>query len=299
MPTVNRRQAKILDPLAAFDRSVLEEKSVIITGGASGLGEAFAHEFVKAGAFVTIGDVNETNGRRVVTDLGSNAQFIKCDVTSWTDQLAMFKLAIAHSPHRSCDIVCANAGIIGEDGLWIADDTDDPHEPDLSIVKVQTIGTLYTTKLAMHYFRKQPNTLERDRCLILTGSLSGYVGHVGNPQYSMGKWGIRSLMRCFRETCGDDGIRINLLAPFFIATPLLPEPFLEHLESNGLKLAAIPDAAEAVIQLASDSTLNGCGIAVVSRSISEKGYFDLQDEPHSDFLNMLQEEVTRIRVQEA
>jgi NAD(P)-dependent dehydrogenase (short-subunit alcohol dehydrogenase family) len=46
-----------------------------------------------------------------LTELYRNAQFVKCDTTSWENQVSMFEAAIAHSPHKSCDIVIANAGI--------------------------------------------------------------------------------------------------------------------------------------------------------------------------------------------
>jgi NAD(P)-dependent dehydrogenase (short-subunit alcohol dehydrogenase family) len=53
-----------------------------------------------------------------VTDSGRNVQFVKCDTTSWKDQLHMFKQAVAKSPDKSCDIVIANAGVSGPDELY-------------------------------------------------------------------------------------------------------------------------------------------------------------------------------------
>jgi alpha-D-ribose 1-methylphosphonate 5-triphosphate synthase subunit PhnH len=53
-----------------------------------------------------------------VTDSGRNAQFVKCDTTFWTDQLYMFKQAVANSPDKSCDVVIANAGVSGADELF-------------------------------------------------------------------------------------------------------------------------------------------------------------------------------------
>lgn len=114
----------------------------------------------------------------------------------------MFKTAIEKSPHKSCDIVLANAGISRAfgDSLWpldgklilffhpqirlhpftkcIHDATDldtEPKKPALKIVHVNMIGTMYTFKLAAHYFRKQPDTPDRDRCLLITGSMTQYV----------------------------------------------------------------------------------------------------------------------------
>lgn len=53
-----------------------------------------------------------------MADLGSNVQFVKCDTTSWTDQLHMFQQAVANSPDKSCDVVIANAGVSGTDELF-------------------------------------------------------------------------------------------------------------------------------------------------------------------------------------
>lgn len=53
-----------------------------------------------------------------IADSGSNVQFVKCDTTSWTDQLHMFKQAVANSPDKSCDVVIANAGVSGADELF-------------------------------------------------------------------------------------------------------------------------------------------------------------------------------------
>lgn len=130
-------------------------------------------------------------------EVNRNAQFIKCDITSWEDQVSVFEAAIKHSPDKSCDIVIANAGIsraYGDD-LWPLDgmghaqtkpETDielicaidpdaAPVKPKLNIVNVNLIGTMYTWKLAVHYFRKQPDTEDRDRCFIMTGSMTAWI----------------------------------------------------------------------------------------------------------------------------
>lgn len=108
-----------LEKSAGFDASKLKGKSVIVTGGGSGMGEAMSRAFVKAGAFVTIGDWNEENGARVAAELGKeNAAFTKVDVGSWDDQLKMFKLALASSPGNRLDIVIANAGHSGRDPIY-------------------------------------------------------------------------------------------------------------------------------------------------------------------------------------
>ena len=94
----------------------------------TGIGETCVREFVKAGAYVTFGDMDEGQGTALAADInkqGDACSFIKCDVRSWDDQNAMFKLAKAKSPSKSVDIVCANAGISRSSGdsLWELDGT--------------------------------------------------------------------------------------------------------------------------------------------------------------------------------
>lgn len=116
----------------------------------------------------------------------------------------MFEAAIAHSPHKSCDIVIANAGIsrASGDDLWPLDSRESsyieteirfeliylkdpdaaPVKPKLNIVNVNLIGTMYTWKLAVHYFRKQPDTEDRDRCFIMTGSMTAWIDSPVRPE---------------------------------------------------------------------------------------------------------------------
>ncbi|KAM5350787.1 hypothetical protein ACJ41O_007292 [Fusarium nematophilum] len=107
-------------PVLATDRlsaDRLKGKSVIITGGASGLGKAYAKAFVEAGAFVTIGDYDEAAGCSTKAELSPNVAFVKCDVRDWDQQVALFRAALESSPHKSIDVVIANAGIVGADDL--------------------------------------------------------------------------------------------------------------------------------------------------------------------------------------
>lgn len=93
-----------------------------------------------------------------------------------------------------------------------------PVKPNLRILEVNLIGMAYTIKLAMHYFRRQPEDSSRDRCLILKGSIAAYADQPGSPQYNASKWGARGLMRNFRRTAWREGIRVNLVAPWYVSS---------------------------------------------------------------------------------
>ena len=102
------------------------------------------------------------------------------------------------------------AGALVEAINRMEDDGDEPTEPDLSIIEVNLHGVLYTSKLAMHYFNKQPIGTDRDRCLIITASLAGYLDPAQAPLYQTSKFGVRGLMCNLRRT---DRLRVNIIAP--------------------------------------------------------------------------------------
>lgn len=104
-------------PGVGFDRAKLAGRSIVITGGASGIGKEMVKAFTAAGAFVTIGDMQES-GQQLAEELGHRATFVKTDVTSWNDLVALFETALARSPSHSIDTVVANAGISGRDTLY-------------------------------------------------------------------------------------------------------------------------------------------------------------------------------------
>lgn len=115
-----------VDHTAPVARDKVRGKSVIVTGGANGMGEVAVRDFVSAGAFVTFADVNESRGRAVEAELntdGEKCAFLKCDIREWEEQKAVFETARARSPSQSVDVVIANAGISRSSGdsLWNLD----------------------------------------------------------------------------------------------------------------------------------------------------------------------------------
>lgn len=104
-------------------------KSVIVTGGANGIGEACVRLFVEAGSFVTFADLAD-RGKDIQNELNATAKccaFVRCDIRSWEDQKTVFETARSRSPSQSVDIVLANAGISRSSGdsLWKLD--GEPH----------------------------------------------------------------------------------------------------------------------------------------------------------------------------
>lgn len=169
-----------IDHTVPIDHAKVKGKSVIITGGANGMGEICVRHFAEAGAYVTIADMNP---RGVELSFELNAKygddrtiFVKVDIRDWDQQKNMFETSL--KKFGAIDIVIANAGISRSSGdsLWTLDDPNgEPTKPDLNIMEVNLRGSFYTWKLAVHYWRKQKESEERDRCFIITGSMVAWI----------------------------------------------------------------------------------------------------------------------------
>lgn len=167
------------------------------------------------GAVVTFLDKSTERGNKLVSDLEPLAvTFVEGDVTIWSDQLKLFREAAKRGP---IDTVIANAGLfnLNKGDPLIHDQpglNDEPLEPDLLELRVNLVGAIYTWKLALHYFSRQPPG--GDYSAIFTSSLAAYADQPMAAQYSASKWGVRGLMRSLRASdVREKGIRVNVVAP--------------------------------------------------------------------------------------
>lgn len=159
------------------------------TSQASGIGFDVAKELSKSGTWqVNIIGSNETRGQAAAALL-PNTNFFQADVRNYTQLAGAFN-AIFETSHR-LDFVFANAGIPEEALDFYAQHdaaTDTiPPEPSLGLVKVNLDGALYTSYLAMHYFRRSPESTKGSRDLILTASIGGLYPCLLTPMYSASK----------------------------------------------------------------------------------------------------------------
>lgn len=269
----------------------LQGKTAIITGGASGIGEAYARALVAAGATVAVGDLDTIAGENLQKEFPSQVLYVKCDVTSWEDQLRLFQDTVAFSPTQRIHYVVANAGIIKRDEVFSY--SEEPMKPELSTIDVNIKGTLYTSKLAMHYFIKQNGTSispdQEDTCLILIGSGAGIHDCLRIPQYSASKWAARGIMHALRRTAHYYGSRVNVINPWYVKTAILSAEVFEDIKSKGVEFATTEDAGQCLLRLLSDKTVNGHSLFVAARKWAPKGYMDLDLENTEE--NELRKEV--------
>ncbi|EHY52470.1 hypothetical protein ABEF95_014906 [Exophiala dermatitidis] len=282
-----------------FDASNIKGKTAVVTGGANGIGEAYVRALVNAGyASVVIADLDEEEGRKLEQELGGSVKFVKCNVTVWSDQLAVFKKSLSLSPSGRIDIVIANAGIAGGDSVYFTDvEAEEPEEPRLNVLGVNLTAVMYTIKLALHYFRRQ-NAMNRgeplDQVLVLQGSLAGYVGLPGAPQYQASKYGLRGVFKSLRLTEWQHSIRVGYIAPWFIETKIMSEAVLDHLKNANTQFATVDDAASALLRIVADKSIHGRSLAILPRSLAPRGYVDLcDDDQEGTLLYRLQEAASK------
>lgn len=249
----------------AFDTATLKDQNVLITGGATGIGAGCVAGFAKAGAYVTVADVNESDAAQAVQELtsaGHKVQFVKTDVTSWASQVGAFKAALAFGPHQTLDIVVPNAGVggpllkdwVGDEGGARLDEAGDPLPVARPAMNVNIDGVYSTAHLALHYFKQFPGRKEVDKQIVFVASMAGFSSMTGAPDYCTSKWAVRGLFRSFRgaqRILGEDlpVLRCNMICPGYVKTPLTKELW-EVAEKGQMRMADVSDVVDVVLRIA-------------------------------------------------
>ncbi|CCX15018.1 Similar to 15-hydroxyprostaglandin dehydrogenase [NAD(+)]; acc. no. P15428 [Pyronema omphalodes CBS 100304] len=242
--------------------------TIVITGGANGLGEAMVDYFARKGANVIIGDVNTSRGENLVQKIREETKnphhhFIHCDVTSWTSQQQFFNTAIRLSPSHTLHTVIANAGVgcVGDFTEPTPLDEDVP-APDLTTLDVNLTGVIFTTKLALHHFRR--NREGEDKHLLFVGSMASFCSSPGIlALYTASKHAILGWWRSQYLHPGNEsrGVRFNLICPYFVETAILPTTARVLL--SGIPLATTEDVVEAAARLVGNTHATGRCLSVM------------------------------------
>lgn len=197
----------------------IEQKTAIITGGASGLGAATARHFHALGANVALFDLNVEAGEAIRAELGDRAAFHRVDVTDGVS----VRTAIEAVTERfgALHICCNYAGIapavktIGRDGPGDLDQFT-------KVIQVNLIGTFNVARLAA-YAMSSNTPIDEDGCrgvIINTASVAAYEGQIGQAAYAASKGGVVSLTFTMARDLARNGIRVNAIAPGLIHTPM-------------------------------------------------------------------------------
>jgi len=201
----------------------LQNATALITGGASGLGEATARLFLSQGANVVILDLNETSGKKLEQEFYGKLKFVKTDVSDEVD----VKLAVnaAVELFGSIQIVVNCAGIaIARKTIGKVDGIYGPHSLEAfeKTIRINLIGTFNVIRLAGFAMEKNDPNEEGERGVIInTASVAAFDGQIGQAAYSASKGGIVSMTLPIAREFAKAGIRVMTIAPGLFETPLL------------------------------------------------------------------------------
>lgn len=240
--------------------------AAIVTGGASGLGEASARALAAHGVRVAILDIQEERGRAVAADIGG--VYCKVDVTDEASVDAA--LAAARQAHGQEHILVNCAGIaIGMKTAGRKRDTGEilPHRiaDFVKVVTINLIGTFtLCAKSAAGMMTHEPITEDGARGVIInTSSVAAEDGQIGQVAYAASKGGVRSLALPMARDLSRDGIRVNTILPGLFHTPMfdgLPEEVRESLGRSvpfPNRLGRPEEYAALVIHICENDMLNG------------------------------------------
>jgi len=238
--------------------------SAIVTGGASGLGEATARRLAERGARVVVLDMNESAGEAVAKDVGG--VFHRADVTSADDVIAAVEAAKEMGPLRSL-VNCAGIGwaarTIGRDGTY-----ESAHnlEAFSRVISINLIGTFNCVRLAATAMSQTQLLADGERgAIVNTSSVAAFDGQIGQAAYSASKGGVVGLTLPLARDLAVIGVRVNTIAPGLIDTPIYGSgPRAEEFKATLRRDVVFPDRlgtadefASLAVELVTNSYMNG------------------------------------------
>ena len=196
----------------------LNGTAAIVSGGASGLGEATVRELAKAGCTVVIADLNEDRGKALAGEVGG--QFARTDVGDADQVRAAVDLAASAGVPLRVVVNCAGIGwaqrTVGRDGT--------PHDRGAfgKVIEVNLIGTFNLMSIgAAAIARTEPADADGQRGVVInTASIAGIEGQTGQLTYSASKGGIIGMTVPAARDLAAIGVRVNTIAPGIIDTPI-------------------------------------------------------------------------------
>ncbi len=231
----------------------------LITGGASGLGEATARRILADGGSVVLVDLPGGRGEEVAAEMGERARFAPTDVRheeqvraaiAVADELGTLRIVV------NCAGVATPGRILSKRGTLSLDDYR-------TVVEINLIGTFNVMRLAAEAMvANEP--LDGDRGLIvMTASVAAYDGQIGQAAYSSSKGGIVALNITAARDLADKAIRVMTIAPGVMETPMMDglpgevKASLEALVPHPSRLGKPSEYAALVAHIASNPLLNG------------------------------------------
>ena len=239
----------------------IEDTRAIITGGASGLGQAVAESIVAAGGRVALLDVNVATGQALAARLGERAAFIDTDVTSEAAVNAAIEAAALAMGGLNLAVNCAGVGwpkrMVGKDGPMAGDFFR-------KVIEINLVGTLLVCKAAAAAMQKNAPNADGERgAIVMTASVAAFDGQIGQVAYAASKGGVVGMTLPMARELAAFGIRVVTIAPGLFLTPMMAALPAEAQESLGKQVPFPPrlgrpaEYASLVRQVVENPMLNG------------------------------------------
>lgn len=216
-------------------------RTALVTGGASGLGEACVRALVAAQASVTIADLNEVRGQALAAELGPLTQFCRTDVCDEGDVLAALDEGERLDMLIHCAGVATAERVLGKEG---------PLELErfLRVMNVNVAGTFNVVRLAASLMSKNEPGPDGERgVIVMTSSVAAYDGQIGQAAYAASKGAVAAMTLPLAREFSRFGIRVLSIAPGLFKTPLLaglPEEAMKQLAATVPFPARLGDPSE-------------------------------------------------------
>ncbi|ARI75812.1 3-hydroxyacyl-CoA dehydrogenase [Halobacillus mangrovi] len=239
----------------------VKEIIAVVTGGASGLGEATVRKVIRNGGKAVIADRDTEKGEKLAEELGSQTLFAEVDVTSEEDINAMLDTAIEHFGQVNTVVNCAGI-VVGEKVIG----REGPHRLSSfsKVVEVNLIGTFNMIRLAAERMKhNEPNEEGERGVFVNTASIAAFDGQIGQAAYSASKSGVIGMTLPISRELARYGIRVMTIAPGLFETPMfsqLPDNAREALGDMTpfpKRLGKPYEYAKLVLSITENPMLNG------------------------------------------
>jgi NAD(P)-dependent dehydrogenase (short-subunit alcohol dehydrogenase family) len=247
----------------------VQGNSFLVTGGASGLGEAVVRAITAQGGKVVIADLNEEAGTALARELGDSVRFVRCDVTSGDDVQAAVATAETDFGGLQGSINCAGIAVVQK--LLDRDNNPADLEAFTRGVTINQVGSFNVARLVAASIAKcvaantnADSAQNADNGIIInTASIAAFDGQVGQASYASSKAGVAGMMLPLARELTRHGIRVMTIAPGVFATPMMhsiPEKAREQLEAAvpyPKRLGAPEEFAKLAMHIIDNAYLNG------------------------------------------
>jgi len=198
----------------------IQDSVAVVTGSASGLGEAVVRRLVQGGGKVAIFDMNKPRGEALAAELGSGAIFCQVDVAS--EESAMAGMAAAREAFGAIHICVNCAGIPGQLGRTVSKKGPYPLAEFAKVMNINLLGTFNVARLAAaEMIRNEPTGRSGERGVIInTSSLAGIEGQMGQIAYAASKAGVIGMTLPMVRDLSQFNVRVLAIAPGLFETPM-------------------------------------------------------------------------------